>query len=68
MSDDMLQGEGSGSDGRANPAFEHSKEGEYWAFELFHATWRREPFLTQHLQRFGSNLKPLKNCCLSWSL
>ena len=32
MSDDMPQGDGSGSDGRANPAFEHSKEGDFWAF------------------------------------
>lgn len=44
MSDDTLQGDGSGSDGRANLAFEHPKEGEFWAFELFHATWRRERF------------------------
>jgi len=29
MSDDMPQGDGSGSDGRANPAFEHSKEGDF---------------------------------------
>ena len=32
MSDDMPQGDGSGSDGRANPAFEHCKEGDFWSF------------------------------------
>lgn len=66
MSGDIPQENGSGSGGRANPAFEHSKEGDSWVFEVFHATWRRERFLTQHLKRFESNLKPLKNCCLSW--
>ena len=65
MSDNMLQGAGSGSSGRANPAFEHSQEGDFWVFEVFHATWRRERFLMQHLKRFESNLTPLKNCCLS---
>ena len=39
MSDDMPQGDGSGSGGRTNSAFEHSKEGDFWAFEVFHATW-----------------------------
>ena len=67
MSDDIPQGDGSGSGGRANPAFEHSKEGDFWAFEVFHATWRREQFLTQHLKWFESNLKHLKHCCLGWS-
>ena len=55
MSGDIPQGNGSGSCGRTNPAFERSKEGEFWAFEVFHATWRRERFLTQHLKRFESN-------------
>ena len=29
MSDDMPQGDGSGSGGGANPAFEHSMEGDF---------------------------------------
>ena len=67
MSGDMPQGNGSGSGGTANPSFERSKEGDFWAFEFFHATWRRDRLLTQHLKWFERNLKPLKNCCLSWS-
>lgn len=66
MSGDMPQGNGSGSGGRAKPAFERSREGDFWAFKFFHVTWRRERFLTQHLNRFESSLKPLKNCSLSW--
>lgn len=42
MSGDMPQGNGSGSGGRANPAFARSKEGDFWAFEFFHTTRRRE--------------------------
>ena len=55
MSDDIPQGDGSGSDGRAKPAVGHSKEGDFWAFEVFHTTRRREQFLMQHLKWSESN-------------
>lgn len=47
MSDDMPQGDGSGSDGRANPAFEHSKEGDFWAFCFLSVRIERSGFTSK---------------------